>query len=167
MDPNELSEEVFGLYQEKARQAGIELSLEADPKMGRAQLDPKGMHSCLTNLLSNAVDACLYDLEQEETHQVIMRTRREVDESVTFEVEDNGMGMADEVKEKLFTSLFSTKGTGGTGLGLLVTHKIVQEHGGQITVDTEPGRGSCFRITIPQEEAQAPHEPEGESATDA
>jgi signal transduction histidine kinase len=55
-----------------------------------------------------------------------------------------------EIKEKVFTSFFTTKGLGGTGLGLLVTKKIVREHGGRIEVESEPGEGSCFRIEIPR-----------------
>ena len=54
------------------------------------------------------------------------------------------------MKEKVFTSFFTTKGLGGTGLGLLVTKKIVREHGGRIEVESEPDKGSCFRIKIPR-----------------
>jgi signal transduction histidine kinase len=69
--------------------------------------------------------------------------------TTVFEVEDNGCGMEAEVKEKVFTSFFTTKGLGGTGLGLLVTKKIVREHGGRIGLESEPDRGSCFRIELP------------------
>jgi signal transduction histidine kinase len=54
-----------------------------------------------------------------------------------------------EVKEKVFTSFFTTKGLGGTGLGLLVTKKIVREHGGRVEVESEEGEGSCFRMELP------------------
>ena len=64
---------------------------------------------------------------------------------------DNGIGMDYEVKQKVFTNFFSTKATGkGTGLGLLTTRKIVQEHGGKITFDSEVGQGSTFRIELPR-----------------
>jgi K+-sensing histidine kinase KdpD len=59
-------------------------------------------------------------------------------------------------REKLFTTFFFTKGTSGTGLGLVVTQKIVQEHGGSIEVETEHKRGSLFRIPLPQEEPSPP-----------
>ena len=58
--------------------------------------------------------------------------------------------MEAEVKEKVFTSFFTTKGLGGTGLGLLVTKKIVREHGGRIELESEPGVGSCFRVELPR-----------------
>jgi PAS domain S-box-containing protein len=153
--PNDLVEEACFLFQEKARQGKIQLILDLGPHMGRAHLDPKAIHACLANLLSNAVDSCLSD-SKKEGHQVTARTRRNKDESITFEVEDNGTGIIEGVKEKLFTSICSTKGTGGTGLGLLVTHKIIHEHGGDISLETEPGRGSLFRITLPQEEPSPP-----------
>lgn len=155
VNPRDLAEEVCSLFQEKASRQGVIISVESDPAMGSACLDPKGIHTCLTNLISNAMDACLSD-PGKELHKVILRIRKEADESVAFEVEDNGIGMPESIKEKLFTTLFSTKGTSGTGLGLLVTHKIVQEHGGYITVETKLGRGSIFRILLPQEEHHSP-----------
>jgi PAS domain S-box-containing protein len=154
-NPNELAEEVNGLFEDKARQAGIELLLDLDPGMDEATMDPKAVHTCLANLMSNGIDACIDD-EAEKHHRVVMRTRREEDGSVTFEVEDNGTGMDEEVRDRLFANFFSTKGTKGTGLGLMVTHKLVIEHGGSISVDTRQGQGSCFRITIPQEESDMP-----------
>jgi signal transduction histidine kinase len=59
--------------------------------------------------------------------------------------------MDEEVRKKMFTSFFSTKGSKGTGLGLLVTQKIVHEHGGTITVDLERGKRSIFTIWLPRE----------------
>ena len=70
--------------------------------------------------------------------------------TIIFEVSDNGCGMDEEVKRKLFTSFFSTKGGKGTGLGLLVTQKIVKEHGGTIEVKSKQGEGSTFTVKIPK-----------------
>ena len=64
-------------------------------------------------------------------------------------VSDNGCGMPPEVREKLFQAFFSTKGSKGTGLGLPVVAKTVEEHGGRIEVDSEPGKGTCFTLTLP------------------
>ena len=75
---------------------------------------------------------------------------RERDGTIVFEVVDTGCGMDAEVRGKVFTSFFTTKGLGGTGLGLLVTKKILREHGGRIEVESEPDKGSCFRIEIPR-----------------
>jgi signal transduction histidine kinase len=84
-------------------------------------------------------------------------TRRKSDEALILQVSDNGCGMDETVKKQIFTSLFSTKGSKGTGLGLLVTQKTVHEHGGTIEVDSEPGKGSTFVIRLPFE----PHSHEG------
>ena len=64
-------------------------------------------------------------------------------------VEDDGIGMDEATCEKIFTQYFSTKGTDGTGLGLMVVHEIVKEHGGRIEVLSAPGKGSSFRIILP------------------
>ncbi|MDH4267214.1 MAG: PAS domain S-box protein [Deltaproteobacteria bacterium] len=157
--PNDLLEEVCTLFREKARQSQIQLALETDPKLGVAFLEPKGIDICLTNLLSNAIDACLADPKKEH-HQIFLRTRKHEDESLSFEVADNGIGMTEEVRKKLFTCFFSTKGAGGTGLGLFVTQKIIQEMGGSISVETNPGQGSRFCINLPQEEYPTPPDDE-------
>ena len=75
---------------------------------------------------------------------------REGREKLIFEVSDNGGGIEYEVKKKIFTTFFTTKGGGGTGLGLLTTRKIVQEHGGRILVESEPGQGAHFRMEFPR-----------------
>ena len=78
-------------------------------------------------------------------------------------VEDNGCGMDYEIKRKVFTSFFTTKGTKGTGLGLLVTKKIVQEHGGSVDIESTPGSGSVFRITLPRPRLPEPSAHGGEA----
>jgi signal transduction histidine kinase len=68
---------------------------------------------------------------------------------ISFEVQDNGCGMSAETKDKLFTSFFSTKGGRGTGLGLLVTKKLVDEHEGTVNVTSQPGTGTIFTVQLP------------------
>jgi signal transduction histidine kinase len=68
---------------------------------------------------------------------------------VEYQVEDNGCGMDAETRSKIFQRFFSTKGSKGTGLGLMITRKIVNEHGGTIDVDSEAGRGTKFCIRLP------------------
>jgi PAS domain S-box-containing protein len=148
INPNTQVENIVEFYKDAAKQQNVELVAEIDPKMKEAPLDPKGLEACLTNLISNGIDAAT--LNQKEQGKVIVRTKSEGD-TIVIEVEDNGTGMDDEVREKVFTTFFTTKGGKGTGLGLLTTRKIVQEHGGRIDVETIVGKGSTFRIRFPRE----------------
>ncbi|MBW1857543.1 MAG: response regulator [Deltaproteobacteria bacterium] len=147
--PNEIADDVCKLTQESAKEYSIEIIKDFDPSMGEAVMDPKGIHRCLLNLVSNAIDACIYDSNEEKKWVVRVRTILEDDGMVKFEVSDNGCGMDEEVKKKLFTSVFTTKEGRGTGLGLLNTQKIVQEHGGTMTVNSQLGQGSTFTIRLP------------------
>jgi signal transduction histidine kinase len=110
------------------------------------------METCLTNLVSNGIDAA--SMREEPGAKVVVRTLEQNGELV-FEVQDNGCGMDQELKAKIFTTFFTTKGGKGTGLGLLTTRKIVQEHGGCLEVESEPGRGSVFRIRLPRARLEA------------
>ena len=71
-------------------------------------------------------------------------------EYITFEISDNGIGMDRETREKAFTLFFSSKGSGGTGLGLFIADKIVESHGGSITIESEQGKWSRFIVKIPR-----------------
>lgn len=163
VDPNELVRDIVALYHDAAQQDGIELLAETDDSIAEAPLDSEEIHTCLANLVSNALDAC--QMSEKMKCSVTIRCREEND-SLIYEVADEGSGMDYEIKQKVFTNFFTTKGTGGTGLGLLLTRKIVQEHGGKITVESTPGEGSLFRLVFPRERLPQPTqvEPEAESA---
>lgn len=156
-DPNALAREVYDLYRGTAARAGIHLKGDFGEALRPAPLDAEGMHTCLANLVSNAIDACLASEKPDRT--VTLKTSEDGD-TLVFEVTDDGCGMDYEVKKKIFTTFFTTKGGGGTGLGLLLTRKIVQEHGGKILVESEPGQGTAFRILLPRERLPKP-EPDG------
>jgi len=145
VEPNKLVQDIIDLYSDTARQQGVELIFEADETIKPAYLDPNGMETCLTNLISNGIDACL--LRTEPGGQVLLRTREE-NGQLFFESIDNGCGIDLDIKHKVFTTFFTTKGGKGTGLGLLTTRKIVQEHGGQIKVKSNPDGGSTFIIRL-------------------
>lgn len=148
-NPNIIADEVCDLMESKAREYDIDLIRDIDREMGKIYLDPKGIHSCLLNLVSNAIDACVFDLDTQKQWYVKVRARRENKSGVAFEVIDNGCGMDEETQSKIFAEFFSTKGTRGTGLGLLVTQKIVNEHGGTMDVASQPGKGTIFTIRLP------------------
>jgi len=147
--PNDIAYEVCQLMEQKAKDNGIQIVKDFDPSIGKVALDPEGIHNVLLNLMSNAIDACIFDTDKRKKWWVKVRTTLN-GETIIFEVSDNGCGMDEEVKRKLFTSFFSTKGGKGTGLGLLVTQKIVKEHGGTIEVKSKQGEGSTFTVKIPK-----------------
>ena len=148
-NPNIIADEVCDLMESKAKEYDIDLIRDIDREMGKIYLDPKGIHSCLLNLVSNAIDACVFDLDTQKHWHVKVMTRRKNESGVAFEVVDNGCGMDEETQSKIFAEFFSTKGTRGTGLGLLVTQKIVKEHGGTMDVASQPGKGTIFTIRLP------------------
>ena len=152
LDPNGLAKDIIDLYRDTARKQGVELILEAGRDVEPAFLDPNGIETCLTNLISNGIDAAV--MREGAGGRVILRTREENGQLI-FESVDNGCGMDWDVKQKVFTTFFTTKGGKGTGLGLLTTRKIVHEHGGSIEVDSVHGEGSVFRIRLPRARLEA------------
>ena len=146
-NPVEIAKEVVELYAAKAQELGINLTHEYPDDIKPAPIDYESMHECLTNLVGNAIDACR--VSEGGGMNVKVRTF-EREGVIIYEVIDDGVGMDYEVKRKVFTSFFTTKGLGGTGLGLLMSKKSVQEHGGSIDLESEPGKGTTFRICLPR-----------------
>ena len=131
----------------KADELGIALTNEKIGDVPLAPIDYESMHECLTNLVGNAIDACQVS---NGCSWYVAVWKFEKNGVITYEVSDNGCGMDYEVKKKVFTTFFTTKGLGGSGLGLLMTKKIVQEHGGKIELESKPGEGTTFRIKFPR-----------------
>jgi len=115
-------------------------------------LDPRTVHRSLLNLVANAIDACLFDENTDKDWQIHVKTALEKGNIIRFEVQDSGTGMSQETQDKLFSSFFSTKGGRGTGIGLLVTKKLIEEHGGTIEFISQPGKGTEFILRLPYEE---------------
>jgi len=147
--PNEIADEVCELLAQKAAENKIEIVKEFDVSIGKVHMDPNTIHEVLLNLMSNAIDACLFDEDTGKNWQIILKTVRQDNQRVRFEVTDNGAGMNEEVQQKLFTSFFSTKGHRGTGLGLMVTRKLIEEHHGSIEVKSEVNKGTTFSVQMP------------------
>jgi histidine kinase len=152
-DPGRLLTEVCDLYEATAGGEGIQIVREFEKEMGNCFLDPAGIHSALSNLVSNAVEAC--SASDVAGHRITVSGRFEGG-VLLMEVTDDGYGMPKEVKRKLFNRFYSTKGSKGTGLGLVITRKVIEEHGGTIRVESEPDRGTSFFIEIPLRSAQKP-----------
>jgi len=155
--PNDIIKEVCGLLEQHANRYNISIIKKLDDSIGEICMDPEALHRCGLNLVSNAIDACIFDhgdYNKEKDWFVEVRTALERDNKMRIEIIDNGCGMDEDVKDKIFTSFFSTKGGKGTGLGLLVTQKIASELGGSIEVQSELGKGSTFTIKLPYKEIE-------------
>ena len=104
---------------------------------------PAALTELMTNLLLNALDA------MPDGGTLTVSTRGEPGRHVVLTVTDTGIGMPEAVRRRIFEPFFSTKGEGGSGLGLSMVYAIVRRHGGDIRVDSEPGRGATFTLTFP------------------
>lgn len=135
-----LLEDVAELMAGRTRQAGIRLSLDAVPAELTIAADRHQMEQVLINLMLNALDA----LQDTPAPRLDLRARRE-EQGTCIEVADNGPGMNKESLQQIFIPFFSTKKT-GSGIGLSLSRQIIQQHGGQLTVHSEPGKGSVFQL---------------------
>lgn len=144
----ELASQVAETVAPKAEQLGVVFVSEIAPNLGNFAVDSVVLSAAMVNILENAVDACLED-RSKKTHEVVFRARPDAS-GVFFEIEDNGVGMQPDTLSRLFSVFFSTKGSRGTGLGLFIAKKAVDQHGGRIGAVSEPGQGSTFRIWIPR-----------------
>ncbi len=147
VDAVAIAEDVFRLFADRAAKLNITMKSNFRPDTGNFEVDPHSIHTMLTNLLENALDACRTDQDQER-HEIGFNVYRE-DENIIFRISDDGIGMDRETKEKVFSLFFSSKGTEGTGLGLFIGNKIAMKHGGKIDIDSSPGKGTCFWVSIP------------------
>jgi signal transduction histidine kinase len=151
-DPNLVLQEVYDWIKPVAQDNKIQLQLDLDGNIPAVYLDREAIHRCLLNLVMNAIDACLEKAYDEGQGEIVMRTSRPEGWTVEYQVTDNGCGMDEETKDKIFQCFFSTKGSKGTGLGLMITKKIIDENGGQIEVRSELGKGSTFSFRLPHVE---------------
>ena len=109
---------------------------------GMVMGDDSELREVLVNMVFNAIDAM-------PEGGTLSLTTRTVDDSVIIQVIDTGVGMYPEVRSRIFDPFFTTKGTAGLGLGLAVSFGIIRRHGGNIEVDSQYGKGTEFRITLP------------------
>jgi len=153
VNPVSLLESIRELAALRAGGSPVEVVCDVDPGVTSVTLDATAMKRCLLNLATNAVEACS-DGEGDKPPRVTLACAPgPAPGAVRFTVADNGCGIPEEHLENLFTMFFSTKGSKGTGLGLAVSHKIVEEHGGTIDVASRAGEGTTFTIDLPAEPA--------------
>ena len=158
--PQEIVTEVRDLYAARMKGENIEIRTEFGNPPRRGTFDRDGLHSLLCNLVANAIDACRFDPSPDkEGHTVTLRCRENGEGSRVLEVEDDGPGIPEELNSKVFQDFFSSKGTEGTGIGLLVVQKVAEEHGGKVTFESVPGEGTKFIVVIPNADLEQPTDP--------
>jgi signal transduction histidine kinase len=147
--PDQPVKEIKSLLGLQAKQMGIDLKVTL---LGKEDLcvmmDPGAIHTCIFNLTTNALDAFDTNSAPEHSRQVHIFVQQK-DNTVVYQVQDNGMGMNKTIQQTVFTDFITTKGTRGTGFGLMTTKKIVEEHKGKIGFTTQEGKGSKFWIQLP------------------
>ncbi len=151
LEPSELNDllgQLERIFRPECERAGIELRLAADHELPPVMLDPHLMLQALRNLVRNAIDALIEQEREQAPPECIAVEARLATDGVSISVQDNGPGIPDKTLEHIFEPYYTTKAS-GTGLGLMVVYRIVAEHGGALHVDTRPGEGSRFIITLP------------------
>ena len=144
----ELASLIVEMLRKRAEDLEIDFQVDLDENVGTCEVDPKSIRESLVNILDNAFDACRVD-KRKDSHFVRLSLASEGDDAV-FRIQDNGVGMDRETREKMFSLFFSSKGVEGTGLGLFTANKVIEKHRGIIEVESEPEKGTSFTIRIPK-----------------
>lgn len=145
-DLNHICQEVVELMKGRAKELNAKLETRLDDKLPKAQADPEGVHRALLNIVGNALDA----VEDRPNAQVVVMTSTESNGNwAQIMVLDNGVGIPANKLGEIFKPFVSTKGSRGTGLGLAVSRKILREHGGDIVVQSQPGKATRMTLRLP------------------
>ncbi|MDX9788765.1 MAG: response regulator [Desulfobacterales bacterium] len=149
-DPNQPARDAARLMTTQMTGKRVAFEMEWARGLTPVFMDAEGIQRCLLNVLANALDACTQEESAREGKRIRLRTLAEPGWGVTYQVSDNGCGMDDSVQAGLFQRFFTTKGTRGTGIGLMLTKKIIEAHRGEIRVASEKGKGTSFVIRLPR-----------------
>ena len=140
----ELFGEIMAFVEGRAAEGGITLSLDIAPEIGQVELDSTRMKRALLNIVANAVEAT------PEGGTVAISVGPQESGTYHITISDTGKGIPEDMLATIFEPFVSTKGSKGTGLGLPVMKKIVEEHGGRVDLESMVGEGTTFRVTLPQ-----------------
>ena len=150
IDVSRVLDDTLQLLEPQLRRSQIEIVRAYAPDAPEAYGNAGKLQQVFTNLILNARDAI------PDGGRITMKTGTAEDGSFVAEIADTGIGIAPENVAKIYDPFYTTKGVGqGTGLGLAVSYGIIQEHAGRISVESEPGQGTTFRITLPSARVRA------------
>jgi len=141
-DFNQIVQSAIESLKAQLKQKKTKLHIRIDPQMPIIELDSERIHEMALNLILNAID-----IVDAETGIVTVETKYSPDHGTAeLYVSDNGPGMTEDVKETIFLAYCSTKNKTGTGLGMPIAKQIIEQHKGQIEIDSQPGKGSTFKV---------------------
>ena len=158
---NETVADVVELMKPLADEGHVRLAWNPGQEIPRFGFDPEAIHRAVLNVIGNAIDACA---GQDESSEAAIDVTTGVDRETStawIRIADNGPGIPAEDQDQIFKIFESRKGSRGTGLGLPVSRKILREHGGDIELTSESGRGSEFCLRLPLRKEQARPATEG------
>jgi signal transduction histidine kinase len=153
-DLRETIDDCYELCVSRAKEMDVALKWNRPDSFPSIMADSEAMHRAILNVLHNAIDA-VADIPDGLVDVSLTFAR----EWVAIEIRDNGVGIPAEDLQRIFSVFESSKGNRGTGLGLPVSRKILQEHGGDIEVTSQIGQGSCFRLALPNRTPSAETQP--------
>lgn len=142
---NEVVDRFIAFLTPQAEEQGVRIQAHLDASLPSVRLDRNLMRQVLSNLARNALQA----MSQGGTLEFLTMKR---DQAIALEVIDTGEGMSEKTRSRMFQAFFSTR-SGGSGLGLPTVRRIIEAHGGTVSCESEPGRGTRFTILLPQSAA--------------
>src|SRR5215472_6887992 len=145
VDLNELIREISALLYDKANQHSISIRTELNANLPPINADRVQLQQVLMNLMLNGIEA----MKDTSGHLTVMSKRTE-DSELLVSVSDSGIGLPVEDSERIFDAFFTTKPQ-GTGMGLSISRRIIESHGGRLWASANPGRGATFQFTLPTE----------------
>jgi two-component system NtrC family sensor kinase len=148
IDLNEIIQEVYGFLVKEAFHRNIEVQLKLADDLPDVLADQGQLQQVFLNVLNNAFSAV------EDGGAIEIKTWRYDDDLVAASIEDNGIGMSEETRQRIFDPFFSTRQGYGTGLGLSITYGIIQKLGGRIEVQSKEGGGTTFTFYLPKKAAK-------------
>ena len=146
--------EALGLLATRIAENGITVKANIPDEFDAICMDSESIYRCLVNLIQNAIEAFGEESARLEGREITVDVMADPASGVVYRVCDNGPGMDNDTQKQIFKGFFTTKGTRGTGIGLMMTKRIVERHGGRIELTSGRGNGTCFSLHLP------PHPPD-------
>jgi PAS domain S-box-containing protein len=152
VDLNEIIDEMIGLLQHNAKRKSISIRIDVDPDLPMVTADRVQLQQVLMNLMLNGIEAM-----KDRGGSLTLASKSTLDGQVLVSVSDTGVGLPEQKSERLFEAFFTTKPQ-GTGMGLSISRRIIESHGGRLWATNNPGRGATFQFSLPVE-AMKTHSP--------